>query len=121
MSLTPASLDNSSITTPLMGSQSPVMFSSNLVGGRSRRIRKRARKTYNSFTSMKKTAKKGLLNKITHLFSKSKKNKRTNKKRFSNKKRMRGGGLDDPNQVMRASASPASIGTGTSCGPFPKH
>lgn len=117
MILNPAPLGNTNITSSLMGAQSAGMFGSNLVGGRSRRIRKRARKTYNSFTSMKKSAKKGLLNKISHLFSKSNRHKRTNKKRFRNKKHMRGGMLNDSNQMIRALASPASIGAGTSCGP----
>ena len=117
MILNPAPIGNTIIQPSLMGAQTAGMFGSNLVGGRSRRIRKRARKTYNSFTSMKKSAKKGLLNKISHLFSKSNRHKRTNKKRFRNKKHMRGGMLNDPYQVERGLASPGHIGAETSCGP----
>jgi hypothetical protein len=118
-SLSPMSLD-AKMDNVLTGSQSPAMFSSNLVGGSRRKLcgRGKFKKIYKSCTkrnsrrvrTMKKRAKKiqpSILTKLLNTFS-SKKNK---------KRRMKGGYNLSPTEldVTRATANPASIGVGTSC------
>jgi hypothetical protein len=117
--LNPLSLSESSNDMTLTGAKSPTAFSSNLVGGRSRRgvtkyTRGKFRKIYKTFTkrnprrirSMRRRAKSMRVGVLTNLLNK-----------FSRKRtprRMRGGNhttLD----VNRAMASPASIGVPTSC------
>ena len=105
----------------LTGPANPTSFSSNLVGGRSRRrglakySRGKFRKIYKTYTkrnprkvrSMRRRAKSMRIGVLTSLMNKF------SKKRSS--RRMRGGNHTSSVDVFRALASPASIGVPTSC------